>query len=287
LAKNLTLEVDMSPALASKSFRGDASRLRQVLLNLTGNAVRFTSIGGIHVTVALAEQSETDALLRFEVADSGIGIGAADRAHLFGMFEHIAGSTGSQPDDAGLRLALSRRLAEAMGGSIGVESRDGPGSTFWFTARVKKQQANQPGTSSANGVGAALEALKGKLSGNRLLLVDENEDTRALLQGQLRPVWKSIDVATDGSEALDMAGKRRYDLILMDMRMPRMNGLEATQRIRQLPGRADVPILAMTANVYPEDRARCLAAGMNDFIPKAVSAEAPFEMILKWLESPG
>lgn len=287
LAKNLTFDVDMSPALARKSFRGDASRLRQVLLNLTGNAVRFTSVGGVRVGVTLAEESDVDALLRFEVADSGIGIGDADRAHLFGMFENIAGSIGGEPESTGLRLALSRRLAEAMGGAIGVESHEGSGSTFWFTARVKKTLANLPGASSADGAGAARDALRAKHRGKRLLLVDDNEDNRALLQAQLKPVWKSVDVAADGSEAVDMAGKWHYDLILMDMRMPRMDGLEATRRIRQLPGRADVPILAMTANVYPEDRARCLAAGMNDFIPKAVNAEAPFEMILKWLESTG
>ena len=285
--KGLRFEVDVDPALAKAPFRGDASRLRQVLLNLTSNAVKFTAAGEIRVKASLAEDGAADALLRFEVIDSGIGIAAADQARLFGMFEHAKEHSGNPQVGAGLGLELSRRLAEAMGGSIGVESAAGQGSRFWFTTRVRKEPAKLPAAKAAKDVGAAREALQNRHSGKRLLIVDDNEDNRALLQAQLKPVWKSVDVAADGSEALDMAGKRHYDLILMDMRMPRMDGLEATRCIRGLPGWADVPILAMTANVYPEDRARCLAAGMNDFIPKAVSAEAPFEMILKWLESPG
>ena len=285
--KGLRFEVDVDPALATAPFRGDASRLRQVLLNLTSNAVKFTTTGEIRVKATLAEDGAANVLLRFEVTDSGSGIAAADQARLFGMFEHAREHPGNQQVGAGLGLDLSRRLAEAMGGSIGVESVVGKGSMFWFTARVRKERARPHAATAANRAGAAREALQIGHSGKRLLIVDDNEDNRALLQAQLRPVWKSIDVAMDGSEALDKVSQRRYDLILMDMRMPRMDGLEATRRIRQLPGWAGVPIVAMTANVYPEDRERCLAAGMNDFIPKAVSAEAPFEMILKWLEPPG
>ncbi len=283
--KCLSFEVEVDPELARTPFRGDASRLRQVLLNLTSNAVKFTAAGGIRVKASLAEDGTADALLRFEVADSGIGIDAADQARLFGMFEHGKEPSGNQQVGAGLGLDLSRRLAQAMGGAIGMQSTAGKGSLFWFTARVRKERAKPLGAMAADGAGVARKALQSGHGDKRLLIVDDNEDNRALLQAQLKPVWQAIDAAANGSEALDMARQRRYDLILMDMRMPRMDGLEATRRIRQLPGWAGVPIIAMTANVYPEDRERCLAAGMNDFIPKAVNAEAPFEMILKWLES--
>ena len=282
-AKGLGFEVDLAPELAARSFRGDTSRLRQVLLNLTSNAVKFTATGGIKVQVSVAEDGDADALLRFDISDTGIGIAAADQSRLFEMFEQVRTAAGGLHHGAGLGLALSRRLAEAMGGSIGLQSLEGKGSTFWFTARVRKERTRAPAQTPAIAAETALQTLKREYAGKRLLLVDDNEDNRALLKAQLRPVWKSVYIAIDGMEAVEMAGKQHYDLILMDMRMPRMDGLEATRRIRQLPGWDEIPIIAMTANVYPEDRARCLAAGMNDFIPKAVSAEAPFEILLKWL----
>jgi PAS domain S-box-containing protein len=281
--KGLRFAVDADPALAGMPFRGDASRLRQVLLNLTSNAVKFTATGRVEVRVSLAEDGITDALLRFEVSDSGIGIAAADQARLFEMFEQARSPAGGLQYGAGLGLALSRRLAVAMGGTMGLQSREGIGSTFWFTARVRKERARVPEHGAPKAAGTALETLKREHGGKRLLLVDDNDDNRVLLRAQLKPVWPSVDIAADGVEALELAAERRYDLVLMDVRMPRMDGLEATRRIRQLPGWADTPIIAMTANVYPEDRARCMAAGMNDFIPKAVRAEAPFEMLLKWL----
>lgn len=283
--KGLGLTIDIGPELAELPLRGDAVRLRQVLLDLTGNAIKFTAEGKIVVRVFAVAGGVNDIVVRFEIQDTGVGIAATDQSRLFNAFEQLDASTTRQYGGTGLGLAISKRLVEAMGGAIGVDSTVGVGSTFWFTARLKKgsppaRKADAPPIEPAESI------LQRDHSDKRLLLVEDDEDSCFLTLSQLEVVWPTIDVAKDGVEAIACASDTHYDLILMDMQMPRMDGLEATRAIRQLPGGANVPILAMTANVFPEDKQRCLDAGMNDLIPKAVNSEAPFKTILYWLTQP-
>jgi signal transduction histidine kinase/ActR/RegA family two-component response regulator len=281
--KGLRVAVSIDAGLAELPLRGDALHLGQVLLNLTGNAIKFTDMGSIAISVAMLEDGISDALVRFEVRDTGIGISRADQQRLFKAFVQVDASMTRQYGGTGLGLAISKRLVEAMGGSIGVDSQVGSGSTFWFTARLKKgsppvQKLEAPATDSPETI------LQRDHGDKRLLLVEDDEDNRFLTLKQFEGIWPVIDVAMDGVDAIDHVRTTRYDLILMDMQMPRMGGLEATRAIRQMPNGTDVPILAMTANVFEENRKQCLESGMNDFIAKAVNAEAPFGTILKWLE---
>jgi CheY-like chemotaxis protein len=167
-----------------------------------------------------------------------------------------------------------------MDGKAGVSSELGVGSTFWFTARLAK---SAQGRETAQAEASPETVLKRDYSDARILLADDDPDNRYITQSLLSDVWPNIDLATDGVEAVEMAGRSRYDIILLDMRMPRLDGLEAARRIRKQPGGADILILALTANVFPENRRQCLDAGMDDLIPKAAKAEAPFAAILKGL----
>lgn len=280
--KGLDLKIDLDPKLATIALRGEAKRLIQIILNLTSNAIKCTDAGVVTVRARLVTDNPSDVFVRVEVQDTGIGISEQEQQHLFVAFHQSDGSRTHKYSGTGLGLALSKRLAEAMGGSIGVTSQPGTGSTFWFTARFAK------GTGDFVQLPAASEPyaeaiLHRDYADRKLLVVDDDEDNRQLTLLQLKPVWPIIDSARDGLEALDLAQKNHYDLILMDVRMPRMDGLEATRRIRQLPGFADVPILAMTANIFPEDMAAYTDAGMDDCIAKAVDPTPPFEPILKWL----
>lgn len=261
---------------------GDATRLRQGLLNYVNNAVKFTEKGSIGVRVSVDEESADSVLLRFTVSDTGIGIPPEVLPRLFLAFEQADSTMTRKYGGTGLGLAITKKLAELMGGGVGVSSTQGAGSTFWFNVRLKKAQSPAQLPPRKEGESAA-EVLLRDHAACRILIVDDDEDNLEITRALLKPVWPRVDTAADGVVAVELASRNTYDLILMDMRMPRMDGLEATRRIRALPGSNAIRIIAMTANVFPEDKARCLEAGMDDVIPKAVHAEAPFEVILKWL----
>jgi PAS domain S-box-containing protein len=282
LEKGLQLLIEIAPDLANQPLLGDPLRLGQVLLNLTGNALKFTAEGSITVRVLRVEEQPAHVLLRFTVQDTGIGIAAEDQIRLFTAFEQADGSTTRKYGGTGLGLAISKRLTQMMGGQIGVESRVGTGSVFWFTVRLDKDPLNNEQTQEVFALSAE-EQLKIRYSGARILLVEDEPVNQEVSQGLLEEVNLQVDLAEDGVEALEMAGRIDYALILMDMQMPRMNGIEATQAIRRLSGRQQTPILAMTANAFDEDRQRCLKAGMNDHIAKPVDSEVLFETLLKWL----
>ena len=277
--KRLELVVDrdeLPPVLV-----GDATRLAQALLNYLSNAVKFTEQGKITVRLSKSEESATDVLVRFEVMDTGIGIAPKEIVTLFAAFEQVDASTARRYGGTGLGLAITRRLARLMGGETGAQSVPGRGSTFWFTARLGKSMLSVKDLAEDPKV--AEPSLQAMPAGARILLAEDNRINQEVAVELLTEVGLKVDVANDGFEAVERARGGSYDLILMDMQMPGMDGLEATRAIRKVSVCATLPIVAMTANAFDEDRERCHAAGMNDFVAKPVDPEQMFATLLRWL----
>ena len=283
--KNLLLHIDPPAALTRLALKGDPLRLGQILLNLVGNAVKFTEAGSITVRILLAEETPSDILLRFEVQDSGPGIATEDQKRLFTAFEQADASTTRKHGGTGLGLAIAKRLAQMMGGRIGVDSALGQGSTFWFTARLAKPAASAEPTPAA-AVESAEQQLMAHFSGARILLAEDEPINQEVSRELLETAGLTVDLAEDGAKALAMARQNRYDLILMDLQMPNLNGVDATRAIRTDTLNRETPVLAMTADAFDEDRQACIDAGMNDHIGKPVEPEQLFETLLKWLANP-
>jgi PAS domain S-box-containing protein len=266
-----------------KKLRGDPTRLTQALLNYTNNAIKFTQSGGITLHAKLLMENESSVLLRFEVEDTGIGIAPEVCDQLFKAFQQADSSTTRKYGGTGLGLAITKSLAELMGGEAGVNSSPGRGSTFWFTARLEKciQTEQQLPDQDAN----EAERLLGELCQGKMVLLVEDEPINQLVALELLSnTGLVVDTADDGVQAVEKAKAKTYDLILMDVQMPNMDGLAATRHIRQIPERQTIPILAMTANAFSEDKAKCLDAGMNDFLAKPVIPEMFFATLLRWLQ---
>jgi len=261
---------------------GDPTRLQQALLNYATNAVKFTEHGTVTLRTLKREETAESLRVRFEVQDTGIGISPDALPRLFSAFEQADNSMTRKYGGTGLGLAITRRLAELMGGEAGVESTPGVGSTFWFTVRLKKQKEQQAITQPVTSSDAE-KLIQQHYRGRRILIVDDEPVNREVASMLLEDSGLLIDTADDGEEAVAMAGKAGYAVIFMDMQMPRLNGLEATQQIRCMPSYMDTPIIAMTANAFAEDRARCYAAGMNDFLAKPFDPELLFKTLLSSL----
>jgi PAS domain S-box-containing protein len=274
---HLLIETESLP----RNLMGDATRLQQALLNYATNAVKFTETGSVILRVRKQDETARDMVVRFEVEDAGIGISPEVMSRLFRDFEQADNSMTRKYGGSGLGLAITRHLAEMMGGEAGAESTPGVGSTFWFTARLKKgaELIAKPATNPVD----AERFIKKHYAGQRILVVDDEPMNREVAQMQLEAVDLVVDTAADGNEAIAMARGTIYAAIFMDMQMPKLNGLEATQQIRELPGYRQTPIIAMTANAFAEDKARCLQAGMTDFLGKPFNPDALFAMLLKGL----
>jgi PAS domain S-box-containing protein len=279
--KGLALQLAPLPEPARAVLLGDPLRLGQVLINLVGNAVKFTESGSVTVDVAVSEETPEQLTLRCTVADTGIGIQAEDLGRVFSAFEQADSSMSRRYGGTGLGLAISKRLVELMGGEIGVDSEPGRGSRFWFSVRLDK--ADAAGELAANPQETAETRLLREFSGARVLLVEDEPINSEVSCCLLEDVGLVVDLAVDGAEAVAMARANRYALILMDMQMPNLNGVDATRAIRADSLNSDTPILAMTANAYEEDRQACFAAGMNEHIGKPINPDLLFACLLRWL----
>ena len=281
--RGLTLSLDYSPD-TPRVVKGDPVRLRQVLLNLAGNAVKFTELGGVRIAVTQPDAEH----VKVSVSDSGIGITSAQLETLFQRFTQADSSITRRYGGTGLGLAISKRLVELMGGEIGASSEIAKGSTFWFVLPLPASSRTLGRADSlavAEALEAQLAATNTAITRGRLLLVEDNAVNQRLSLHMLGKLGYKVDLAQDGREAIQRLTSTIYDLVLMDCQMPEMDGFEATRIIRDRASAVldhDVPVVAMTANAFAEDRDRCLAAGMNDFLAKPVDRLALAEMLTKW-----
>ncbi|TBR22536.1 response regulator, partial [bacterium] len=279
--KGLALAARVDPKVPSR-LRGDVGRLRQILSNLVGNAVKFTDHGSVTVEARLLDEAEARARVRFEVRDTGIGISPEGRERLFKAFTQADASTTRKYGGTGLGLAISKKLVEAMGGDIGVDAEPGRGSTFWLEVSLPVGAAADPASEAK--ARRSVPPPVGAWGRSKILVAEDNPINQRVVLLQLGQLGCRADVVADGREAVAATAAIPYDIVFMDCQMPEMDGFEATAQIRRREerlGRRTV-IVAMTANAMEGDRERCLAAGMDDYVPKPVRPEALAEAVRRW-----
>ena len=282
-SKGLTVRTELSSSLPH-SVAGDPLRLRQILLNFVGNAIKFTARGEVVIRAMRLKKGEgQSAWLRFEVQDTGVGIPPEKQAGIFDAFTQADSSVTRQYGGTGLGLAICKRLVELMGGQIGVYSQPGQGSCFWFEVPLPVIQENAPEETTAQPSGSALNSHE--LDGVRVLLVEDNPVNQKVAIRMLQKLGCVVELAENGQQALEKLERASYDIVLMDMQMPVMDGLTATRLLRQREqqtGHHQV-VIALTANAMQTDRELCLEVGMDDYLSKPLTLDALQVMLLRWV----
>jgi signal transduction histidine kinase/HPt (histidine-containing phosphotransfer) domain-containing protein/ActR/RegA family two-component response regulator len=279
--KGLKISFSQDPRIPEQLV-GDAARLGQILGHFTSNAVKFTGEGEVRFSVRLLEQNDDQLMLEFVVQDTGPGLTPEQRAHLFESFRQVDTTNTRAHGGTGLGLAISQALAQLMGGVIEVEGEPGAGSTFRL--RLSLAVASNVDSSGPTDDGQPAELDLTPIHGAQVLLVDDSEINLQVASALLSQAHLHVDLAHDGQEAVDRVKDKHYDCVLMDIQMPVMDGYTATETIRAIEGMGSLPILAMTANVLPEDRARAKEAGLDDHIPKPIDPQALYRKLLHWIE---
>jgi signal transduction histidine kinase/CheY-like chemotaxis protein len=275
--RNLTLELELQPGLETLRVKGDPTRIRQILVNLIGNALKFTEFGSVRVETAWRQSDAQHILFTCAVRDSGIGISPELLESMFDAFQQADNSISRRYGGTGLGLPIARNLAQRMGGSLYAESSEGLGSVFHLEIPLQRVQQEEP-VPPSGAVGEMPQERDGCV-----LLVEDNPVNRTVVEAMLRSLGLQVSVAGDGAQAVSMASQEKYALILMDCRLPVMDGYEATRRIRQLPGLETLPIIALTANARHGDRDICLQAGMNDYLAKPFKRTDLQQVLQRWL----
>jgi len=284
--KRLAVVFDFAPDIPPR-LCGDALRLNQILINYINNAIKFTEQGEIVVRARKLHEQEDSVLLRFEVRDTGIGISDEQKKTLFQPFQQADTSTSRRYGGTGLGLVISKRLAGLFGGEVGVDSEPGRGSCFWLTARLGKAELPP---AAAPGGGDHAHQVTGNhavaaLQGARILLAEDHPFNQQVAIEFLESAGATVCSANNGEEALDLLRKGEFDCVLMDAQMPVMDGLEATRMIRADAILRHLPVIAMTANASGEERDRCLAAGMDDFISKPFKPANLYTTLAQWVRT--
>jgi signal transduction histidine kinase/FixJ family two-component response regulator len=285
----------------AQRYRGDPHRLRQMLSNLVGNAIKFTARGEVRLTARETECVGDTRMLEFSVSDTGIGIPADKLDRLFQPFSQVDASTTREFGGSGLGLSIVRSLVQLMGGSVGVESVPGQGSRFWFRVELTQAMDADSRHRARNADDSPAQILGDPNMGGHILVVEDNQTNRRVISALLGKLGLTVETAEDGEQGVERiinAANRRWpDLILMDVQMPLLDGYGATARIREWEAQQEaqqkaqqkqharprLPIIALTANAYAEDRERCLAAGMDDYLAKPINTSDLAQMLAKWL----
>jgi signal transduction histidine kinase len=281
--KRLTFVMHIVPGLADLNLRGDPLRLTQIVFNLIDNAIRFTDQGSVEIDVSVVEHRDSLILLRFEIRDTGVGIPFEKQKTIFGAFEQADNSMTRKYGGTGLGLPISKHLARLMDGDMGVSSQPGRGSTFWFTVRLPCTDLHGVTLAHAPVRRSAVEALRARQHGKHVLLAVAEPITQEIALDMLTTAGFEIDMTADGLSAVELTQNAHYDLILLGVDLPGLDGLGAARAIRQLAGRDRIPLLAIAVGATTDETEACLAAGMDDLIDMLVGPDIHYEVLLRCL----